>query len=621
MDKLFQPFFTTEPTGEGAGFGLSISYEIVTAHHGGAITVDSRLGGFTKFTVRPAAALGRRARDRSENGCGIKDCQPPHSRRRTRMSPRCFASGFWREAKEGAYNLHFAHSGAEALDRLAAEIQPEPIVILSDINMPGMDGLALLREIKTRRPELVVMMVDRLWRRRTAAARRRMGHLRIPRRSISTPPNSSCASCRAILDVRGQDSAVDDEPDFEQLIRQRAFAARSGLGGEYGISVRRATGAEALCSIAARSRIEQLALRHQTVARDGRLTLLARLSSDLRAVIVSAYGDMSNIRIAMNRGAFDFVTKPIDLADLEADDPQDAGRDRALAPKFAASATRRSACATTWRYFSPNVVELLAGQDEPPGPVRRQDVAVLFADIVGFTALAETMTPEAVMETLRVFHGRMSREVFACGGTLEKYIGDAILATRAAPSDRDAGNMRRAAGSMLAALDRWNDERRSAGAAEIRGIGVNYGPVSLLGDLGGEHGMAFTVIGDTVNASSRLQDFDALVLDTPLVAGDALVQAVATHEGCGDAAPAPAPPGSANLRPRRCDQGMDAGRRGRGTRSKPLPCRGGRPRSGNHDGAPFPLRRKVARSRNFERRDISAARNWRVGRLEPLFGR
>jgi len=52
MDKLFQPFFTTKPTGEGTGLGLSISYEIVTAQHGGAITVDSRLGEFTKFAVR-----------------------------------------------------------------------------------------------------------------------------------------------------------------------------------------------------------------------------------------------------------------------------------------------------------------------------------------------------------------------------------------------------------------------------------------------------------------------------------------------------------------------------------------------------------------------------------------
>ena len=73
--------------------------------------------------------------------------------------PALFRQRFRREAKEGAYVLHFAHSGVEALDRLAAEILPEPIVILSDINMPGMDGLTLLDEIRRRFPDLPVMMV------------------------------------------------------------------------------------------------------------------------------------------------------------------------------------------------------------------------------------------------------------------------------------------------------------------------------------------------------------------------------------------------------------------------------------------------------------------------------
>jgi CheY-like chemotaxis protein len=70
-----------------------------------------------------------------------------------------FRQQFRREARQGTYVLHFAYSGEEALDKLAAGIEPQLIVILSEINMPVMDGLELLREIKTRRPDLPVMMV------------------------------------------------------------------------------------------------------------------------------------------------------------------------------------------------------------------------------------------------------------------------------------------------------------------------------------------------------------------------------------------------------------------------------------------------------------------------------
>jgi len=70
-----------------------------------------------------------------------------------------FRQRFRREARQGTYVLHFAASGEEALDKLANGVRPELIVILSDINMPGMDGLTLLREIKAQRPDLPVMMV------------------------------------------------------------------------------------------------------------------------------------------------------------------------------------------------------------------------------------------------------------------------------------------------------------------------------------------------------------------------------------------------------------------------------------------------------------------------------
>ncbi|SRR5579883_704206 len=70
-----------------------------------------------------------------------------------------FRQRFRREARQGTYVLHFAASGEEALEALAGDIKPELIVILSDINMPGMDGLELLRQVKKRHPHLSVMMV------------------------------------------------------------------------------------------------------------------------------------------------------------------------------------------------------------------------------------------------------------------------------------------------------------------------------------------------------------------------------------------------------------------------------------------------------------------------------
>jgi adenylate cyclase len=330
--------------------------------------------------------------------------------------------------------------------------------------------------------------------------------------------------------------AVDDEADFELLIRQRfrrqireqEFAFRFARHGE-----------EALALLGAEPDIELMLLDINMPVMDG-LTLLAELrkqQSRVRAVIVSAYGDMANIRTAMNRGAFDFVTKPVDLNDLETTmrkTLEEIARIRDLDRRRAAAERARANLA---RYFSPNLVELLAERDEPLGAVRRQTVAALFCDIVGFTMMAETMVPEAVVAMLREFHARMMEQIFACGGTIEKYIGDAILAVFGVPTEsaEDAGNALRCAGMMLGALDEWNSEREARGERRLAmGIGINYGP-AVFGDIGSKHGLSVAVIGDTINTASRLQGLTR-VLDTPLVVGDALVNAVKMGPPCPAAA-------------------------------------------------------------------------------------
>ena len=107
------------------------------------------------------------------------------------------------------------------------------------------------------------------------------------------------------------------------------------------------------------------------------------------------------------------------------------------------------------RYFSPNVVEQLSRNDEPLKQVRTQNVAVLFADIVDFTAYADGRSPMEVIGTLRHFHERMEREVFRHGGTLDKYLGDGLMATFGTPftSDSDAVNALRCAQAMIGSID------------------------------------------------------------------------------------------------------------------------------------------------------------------------
>jgi adenylate cyclase len=183
------------------------------------------------------------------------------------------------------------------------------------------------------------------------------------------------------------------------------------------------------------------------------------------------------------------------------------------------------------RYFSPNVVEQLSQNDEPLKQVRTQNVAVLFADIVGFTAYSDGRSPMEVIGTLRQFHERMEREVFRHAGTLDKYLGDGLMATFGTPftGDSDAGNALRCAQAMIASIGELNHERRVRNEPPIQlSIGLHYGQV-VLGDIGLNR-LEFAVIGTAVNAASRLE---ALTREygCAMVASDELVQRARAESG------------------------------------------------------------------------------------------
>jgi class 3 adenylate cyclase len=159
------------------------------------------------------------------------------------------------------------------------------------------------------------------------------------------------------------------------------------------------------------------------------------------------------------------------------------------------------------RYFSPKMVEILAQKDRPLGRVRRQEIAVMFIDIVGFTAISEMLTPERVAALVRSFYRRMSKVIFAYGGSIEKFAGDALLALFGVPDPgkRDGTSALLSALGMMDELDRWNAKRLESGRSAIdAGISVHFGP-AVLGDIGTRESMTFTAIGDTVNTASRMQ--------------------------------------------------------------------------------------------------------------------
>ncbi|MDQ8154071.1 MAG: adenylate/guanylate cyclase domain-containing protein [Gemmatimonadota bacterium] len=159
------------------------------------------------------------------------------------------------------------------------------------------------------------------------------------------------------------------------------------------------------------------------------------------------------------------------------------------------------------RFFTPQLAARIANAGEAIrlGGEKRQ-VAVLFSDIRGFTALSETMNPDAMAKHLTEYFTEMVDCVFRHGGTLDKFIGDAVMAQWGAPIGEpdDADRAMRAALEMMEQLDVLNARWRAEGRPEFKiGIGINFGD-AFAGNIGSERRLEYTVIGDTVNTASRL---------------------------------------------------------------------------------------------------------------------
>ena len=186
------------------------------------------------------------------------------------------------------------------------------------------------------------------------------------------------------------------------------------------------------------------------------------------------------------------------------------------------------------RYFPPTIVDQMAERDQPLGAVRSQDVSVMFVDIVGFTGMAAQQSPEQTITLLREFHARLEAKVFEHHGTLDKFLGDGLMATFGTPEPgpHDAANALRCGRAMLADIEQWNAARRETGAEPVKvSIGLHYGSV-VLGDIGSERRLEYAVLGDAVNVASRLEVLTR-TLGVGMVMSDDLVTAV-RHEANAD---------------------------------------------------------------------------------------
>lgn len=294
---------------------------------------------------------------------------------------------------------------------------------------------------------------------------------------------------------------VDDEADLEVLIKQKFRQKIREHQYEFLFAI---NGVKALEQLEICHDVDMVLSDINMPEMDG-LTLLSKLkeqNSLLKTVIVSAYGDMENIRTAMNRGAFDFITKPVNFEDLELTMEKTLTQVRQIKDTMRAIKENN----ILKMYVDETVLNFMGSREFESSLMENETVeaTVVFIDICSFTTISENETPDKVIKLLNSYFDVMVKEIIAQGGFIDKFIGDAIMAVF-----RGNYHLDRAIEASLAVkkqIRNLPEEQNGIAFQPNVSIGIHHGEM-ISGNIGSAtlKRLDYTVIGDVVNTAQRLQ--------------------------------------------------------------------------------------------------------------------
>jgi class 3 adenylate cyclase len=294
---------------------------------------------------------------------------------------------------------------------------------------------------------------------------------------------------------------VDDETDLEVLIKQKFRKQIRQREYEFLFAI---NGKDALEKLGDANDTDIVLCDINMPEMDG-LTLLSKLGESrplLKAVMVSAYGDMDNIRTAMNRGAFDFITKPINFEDLTITMEKTLEYTRQLRQTLKAIRENN----ILKMYVDANVLNFMGSREYEAAITANEHIeaTVMFIDVCGFTAISEATPADKVVEMLNTYFEVMVKEIIDQNGYIDKFIGDAIMAVF-----RGEYHLDRAIDAALAVrqqINQFPESRQTGGYKPKVSIGIKSGEM-ISGNIGSSSlkRLDFTVVGDVVNIAARLQ--------------------------------------------------------------------------------------------------------------------